>query len=60
MKRAPSALVSIGGFGIAVATLSVATTAAIVILAPQPPVQRISVGKRSRHCGRPSRVSSVA
>ncbi|MDY0958850.1 HAMP domain-containing sensor histidine kinase [Sphingomonas sp. CFBP8993] len=45
MKRAPSALVSIGGFGIAVATLSVATTAAIVILAPQPPVQRISVGE---------------
>ncbi len=45
MKRAPSALVSIGGFGIAVATLSVATTAAIVILAPQPPVQRISAGE---------------
>ncbi len=45
MKRAPSALVAIGGFGVAVATLSVATTAAIVILAPQPPVQRISVGE---------------
>lgn len=45
MRRAPSALVSIGGFGIAVATLSVTTTAAIVILAPQPPAQRISVGQ---------------
>jgi signal transduction histidine kinase len=45
MRRAPSALVAIGGFGIAVATLSVATTAAIVILAPQPPVQRISAGE---------------
>lgn len=42
MKRAPSALVSIGGFGIAVATLSVATTAAIVILAPPPPAPRTS------------------
>lgn len=42
MKRAPSALVSIGGFGVAVATLSVATTAAIVILAPPPPAQRTS------------------
>lgn len=45
MRRAPSALVSIGGFGIAVATLSVATTAAIVILAPQPPALRISAGE---------------
>lgn len=42
MKRAPSALVSIGGFGVAVATLSVATTAAIVILAPPPPTLRTS------------------
>lgn len=42
MKRAPSALVSIGGFGVTVATLSVATTAAIVILAPPPPTQRTS------------------
>lgn len=45
MKRAPSALVSIGGFGIAVATLSVATTAAIVILAPQPPALRITAAE---------------
>lgn len=45
MNRAPSALVSIGGFGIAVATLSVTTTAAIVILAPQPPALRISAGE---------------
>lgn len=42
MKRAPSALVAIGGFGVAVATLSVATTAAIVLLAPQPPAFRVS------------------
>lgn len=45
MRRAPSALVAIGGFGIAVATLSVATTAAIVILAPQPPALRISAAE---------------
>ncbi len=45
MKRPPSALVYIGGFGIAVATLSVATTAAIVILAPQPPVPRTSAAE---------------
>lgn len=45
MTQAPSALVAIGGFGVAVATLSVATTAAIVILAPQPPPLRISVGE---------------
>jgi signal transduction histidine kinase len=43
MKRAPSALVSIGGFGVAVAALSVATTAAIVLVAPPPPQQRITV-----------------
>lgn len=42
MSRAPSALVAIGGFGVAVATLSVATTAAIVILAPPPPALRTS------------------
>jgi two-component system OmpR family sensor kinase len=42
IKQAPSALVAIGGFGVAVATLSVATTAAIVILAPQPPALRTS------------------
>lgn len=40
MKRAPSALVSIGGFGIAVAVLSVTTTAAIVLAAPPPPATR--------------------
>ncbi|WP_404369433.1 sensor histidine kinase [Sphingomonas sp. MMS24-J45] len=45
MKRPPSALVYIGGFGIAVATLSVATTAAIVILAPPPPVPRTSAAE---------------
>lgn len=41
MKRAPSALVSIGGFGVAVAVLSVTTTAAIVLAAPPPPAARI-------------------
>ncbi|MEH3159923.1 MAG: HAMP domain-containing sensor histidine kinase [Sphingomonas taxi] len=45
MRRAPSALVSIGGFGVAVAALSVATTAAIVILAPQPPAPRFSAAE---------------
>lgn len=42
MKRAPSSLVLIGGFGVAVATLSVATTAAVVLLAPQPPALQMS------------------
>ena len=42
MKRAPSALVLIGGFGVAIATLSVATTAAVVLLAPQPPALQMS------------------
>lgn len=41
MKRAPSALVSIGGFGIAVAVLSVTATAIIVLAAPPPPATRI-------------------
>lgn len=45
MRRPPSALVSIGGFGVAVAALSVATTAAIVILAPQPPAPRFSAAE---------------
>lgn len=40
MKRAPSALMSIGGFGIAVAVLSVTTTAIIVLAAPPPPAAR--------------------
>lgn len=53
MKRAPSALVSIGGFGVAVATLSVATTAAIVILAPPPPTQRTSAIDAIRALQRP-------
>lgn len=45
MRRAPSALVAIGGFGVAVATLSVATTAGIVLLAPQPPALRMSAAE---------------
>lgn len=36
MKRAPTALHAIGGFGVAVAVLSVAATAAVVVLAPEP------------------------
>ncbi len=53
MRRAPSALVAIGGFGVAVATLGVATTAAIVILAPQPPVLRVSAGEAIAALHRP-------
>jgi len=53
MRRTPSALVAIGGFGVAVATLSVATTAAIVILAPQPPVLRVSASKAIEALHRP-------
>lgn len=45
MRQAPSALVAIGGFGVAVAALSVGTTAAIVLLAPQPPVLRMSAAE---------------
>lgn len=45
MKRAPSALVSIGGFGIAVAVLSVTATAIIVLAAPPPPATRIVASK---------------
>jgi two-component system OmpR family sensor kinase len=40
MRRAPSALLAIGGFGVAVAAMSVATTAAIVLAAPPPPALR--------------------
>ncbi|MFG6281117.1 HAMP domain-containing sensor histidine kinase [Sphingomonas sp. S6] len=53
MKRPLSALVSIGGFGVAVATLSVATTAAIVILAPQPPAPRFSAAEAVAALRRP-------
>ena len=44
MKKAPSALMLIGGFGVAVAMLSVATTATIVILSPSPPALRMTAG----------------
>lgn len=40
--RPPSALTSVGGFGVAVALMSVATTAAIVVLVPEPPPPRVS------------------
>jgi two-component system, OmpR family, sensor kinase len=41
MKRAPSALLSIGGFGVAVALVSVTATAVIVLAAPPPPAARV-------------------
>ncbi len=40
--RPPSALTAIGGFGVTVAMMSVATTAAIVALVPEPPPPRVS------------------
>lgn len=40
--RPPSALTAIGGFGVMVALMSVATTAAIVVLVPEPPAPRVS------------------
>jgi len=45
MRRPPSALLAIGGFGVAVAALSVMATAAVVLLAPQPPGLRISAAE---------------
>lgn len=43
MTRAPSALTAIGGFSVAVAVLSVATTASIVLSMPDPPALRMTV-----------------
>ena len=43
MTRPRSALAAIGGFGIAVAAMSVGTTAGIVLLAPEPPVLQVTV-----------------
>jgi signal transduction histidine kinase len=40
--KPPSALTAIGGFGVAVALMSVTTTAAIVVLVPEPPSPRVS------------------
>ncbi|MBW6526456.1 HAMP domain-containing histidine kinase [Sphingomonas sp. RHCKR7] len=54
MRRAPSALVSIGGFGVAVATLSVATTATIVLVAPPPPAARMSAAEAIGALRRPT------
>jgi signal transduction histidine kinase len=45
MKRPRSALAAIGGFGIAVAAMSVGTTAGIVLLAPEPPVLQVTVAE---------------
>jgi signal transduction histidine kinase len=42
MKRAPNALVAIWAFGVAVATLSAASTAGIVLLAPRQPALQTS------------------
>jgi signal transduction histidine kinase len=40
--KPPSALTAVGGFGVAVALMSVATTAAIVVLVPEPPARRVT------------------
>lgn len=45
MRRPPSALTAIGGFGVLVTALSVATTASIVLLLPDPPAVRMTVGE---------------
>lgn len=42
MTRAPSALLAIGGFGVAVAASSVIVTSAIVLFAPEPPALRVT------------------
>lgn len=43
MRWAPSALTAIGGFGVLVTILNVATTASIVLLVPDPPALRMTV-----------------
>lgn len=45
MNRAPTALRSIGAFGIAVAVISVVSTAAVVVLAPEPAQQRMTTAE---------------
>lgn len=45
MKRAPTALRAIGGFGVAVVLLSVAATAAVVVVAPEPAQQRMTAAE---------------
>lgn len=45
MKRPRSALAAIGGFGVAVAAMSVATTAGIVLLAPDPPALQLTAAE---------------
>ena len=45
MKRPRSALAAIGGFGVAVAAMSVGTTAAIVLLAPDPPALQVTMAE---------------
>lgn len=42
-SAAPSALSAVGGFGVAVAALSVAATASVVLLMPDPPAVRVTV-----------------
>lgn len=44
-RRSPSALTAIGGFGVAVAVLSVGVTAGIVLLTPDPPAVRVTVAE---------------
>lgn len=41
--RRASALTAIGGFSVAIAVLSVAITASIVLLMPDPPAMRMTV-----------------
>lgn len=43
--RRPSALTAIGGFSVAIAVLSVAITASIVLLMPDPPAVRMTVAE---------------
>lgn len=45
MWRRPSALTAIGGFSVGIAVLSVAITAAVVALMPDPPAIRMTVGE---------------
>lgn len=45
MRRPPSALTAIGGFGVLVTILNVATTASIVLLVPEPPGLRMTVAE---------------
>jgi len=52
---APSALAAIGGFGVAVAALSVGATASVVLLMPDPPAVRMTIAEAAAALrGRPT------